>query len=201
MALSDHFKQFHSRWMAKAKRHDQQGLNQSFDRFFTLYVVFNHLYVEATRRLASQDHVQIQNRNRFPDAEAAQEYVVQFLGANQLLQQLSNDPRTEAALESLKTQIGSGKFSLKLNMITGEAQPHEDADLCQRLTGTNRNKQASAVLETLYAVRCNMFHGRKGLNPIQRELLDPLNVILEKVIEILYVALDGDQQVVSQDGG
>lgn len=201
MALSDHFEQFHSRWMAKAKHHDQQGLTQSFDRFFTLYVVFNHLYVEATRRLASQDRVQIQNRNRFPDAEAAQEYVVQFLGANRLLQQLSNDPRTKAALESLKTQVGSGKFSLKLNMITGEAQPEEDADLCKRLTGTNRNKQASALLETLYAVRCNMFHGRKGLNPIQRELLDPLNVILEKVIEILYVALDGDQQVVLPDSG
>ena len=201
MALSDHFKQFHSRWMTKATHHDRKGLNHSFDRFFTLYVLFNHLYAETTFRLASQGRVKIKNRNRFPDAEAAQEYVVQFLSANRLLQQLGDDPSTKAALESLKTQVCGGKFSLKLNMITGEAQPEEDADLCERLTGTNRNKQASAVLETLYAVRCNMFHGRKGLNPIQRELLDPLNVILEKVIEILYVALDGDQQVVLSDSG
>jgi len=182
--------------MAKAKPRDHQGLNQSFDRFFTLYVVFNHLYAEATLQLSNRGQVQIQNRNRFPDAEAAQEYVVQFLGADRLLQQLNNDPSTQAALGSLQAQVCNGNFSLKLNMVTGEAQPDEDADLCRRLTGTNRNEQAAAILETLYAVRCNMFHGRKGFNPIQRALLDPLNVILERIIQILYVALDGGQQIV-----
>lgn len=179
--------------MAKAKRYARAGLNQSFDRFFTLYVVFNHLYAEATFQLANRGQVQIQNRNRFPDAEAAQEYVVQFFGADRFLQQLNCDIPTQAALESLKAQIRSGNFSLKLNMVTGEAQPEEDANLCRRLIGTNRNEQAAAILEILYAVRCNMFHGRKGFNPIQRQLLDPLSVILERVIEILYVALDRGQ--------
>jgi hypothetical protein len=190
MALSNHFKQFHARWMAKARRHNHEGLQQSFDRFFTLYVVFNHLYAETTFELASRGQVRIQNRNRFPDAEAAQEYVVQFLGADRLLHELNQDPSAQAALLSLETQVCNGAFNLKLNMVTGEAQPDEDADLCRRLTGTNRNERSAALLETLYAVRCNMFHGRKGFNPIQQALIDPLNVILERVIEILYRALD-----------
>jgi hypothetical protein len=198
MALSSHFKQFHSRWMAKARRHNREGLQHCFDRFFTLYVVFNHLYAEATFQLANRGQVQIQNRNRFPDAEAAQEYVVQFLGADRLLQQL-NDPSSQAALLSLQAQVCNGSFNLKLNMTTGEAQPDEDADLCRRLTSTNRNEQAAAILEALYSVRCNLFHGRKGFNPIQRALLDPSNVILERVIEILYRALDGDQQIVGRE--
>lgn len=195
MALSTHFRQFHSRWMAKARRHNREGLQHSFDRFFTLYVVFNHLYAEATFQLANHGQVQIQNRNRFPDAEAAQEYVVQFVGADRLLQQLNNTPSSEAALLLLQTQVCNGAFNLKLNMTTGEAQPAEDADLCRRLTSNNRNEQAAAFLETLYAVRCNMFHGRKDFNSIQQALLDPSNVILERVIEILYRALDGDHQI------
>ena len=199
MALGNNFRQFHSRWMAKARRHNHKGLQQSFDRFFTLYVVFNHLYAEATFQLANHGQVRIQNRNRFPDAEAAQEYVVQFLGADRLLQELNNDKSAQAALLSLQAQVCNGAFNLKLNMVTGAAQSNEDADLCRRLTGTNRNEQAAAILETLYAVRCNMFHGRKGFNPIQRALLDPLNVILERVIEILYRALDGGQQIVGRE--
>lgn len=192
MALSDHFKQFHLRWMTKARRHDQEGLQHSFDRFFTLYVIFNHLYAEATIELARRGQVRIQNRNSFPDSEAAQEYVVQFLGANRLLQQLSSDSSVQAALLSLQNQVCNGGFNFKLNMVTGEAQPDEDADLCRRLTGDNRNEKAAAILETLYAVRCNMFHGRKGFNLIQQTLLDPLNIILERIIDILYRVLDGD---------
>lgn len=187
--------------MAKARRHDHQGLQHSFDRFFTLYIVFNHLYAEATFQLANRGRVRIHNRNRFPDAEAAQEYVVQFLGADRLLKQLNDDPDAQAALAALRVQVCNGAFNLKLNMVTGDAQPDEDADLCRRLTGNNRNEQAAAILETLYTVRCNMFHGRKGFNPIQRALLDPLNVILERIIEILYLALDGGQQIVGPERG
>jgi hypothetical protein len=195
MALSRQLKEFHSRWMAKARHRGQPSLRQSFDRFFTLYVVFNSLYVEVTFRLASQGCVKIENRNRFPDSEAAQEYVVQFLGAGHLLQELNNEPASQAALESIKTHVCGGSFFFKLNMMTGEAQPDEDADLCHRLTSTNRNAQASAILETLYAIRCNMFHGRKGFNPVQQDLLDPLNVVLERIIEILYMKRDDGEHI------
>ncbi|MCU1266225.1 MAG: hypothetical protein JWM21_2543 [Acidobacteria bacterium] len=190
MALSNQLKEFTRRWRAKARPHGEQSLRQSFDRFFTLYVVFNSLYAEATLCLARQGCVKIENRNHFPDAEAAQEYVVQYLGARHLLQELNNDSGTRAALESIKALVCGGTFFFKLNMLTGAGQPDEDADLYCRLTSTNKNAQACAILEILYSIRCNMFHGRKGFNEIQKDLLGPVNTILERIIEILYVKLD-----------
>jgi hypothetical protein len=163
MALSSQLREFHSRWMNKARSFGQENLDQTFDKFFTLYVVFNHLYVQATFRLASQGRVIIEKRNTFPDAEAAQEYVVQFVGATHLTRELNNDPNVRAALESITGYVCNRTFSFELDRLTGEAQPDKDTDLCNRLASTSRNAQASAILETLYAVRCNMFHGRKGL--------------------------------------
>jgi hypothetical protein len=190
MGISAQLKEFNSRWMAKARSYDEQDLGQSFDKFFTLYVVFNSLYAEATRCLAERGCVKVEKRDHFPDPEAAQEYVVQYLGARYLLRELDNNSDTRAALESIKEKVCGGTFLFKLKMPTGEAQPDEDKDLCNRLISTNNNAQASAILETLYSVRCNMFHGRKGFDPIQQDLLTPLNTILERIIEILYDRLD-----------
>jgi hypothetical protein len=192
MALSPEFKEFYSSWMKKAQPHGHPDLRQSFDRFFTLYVVFNRLYAEATFRLWRKEQVQLASRNRFPDSEAAQEYVVQYVGAAHLLQALNNDPNTRIALESIRAYVCDGTFSFKLNMMTGEAQPDEDRRLCQHLTSADRNKQAVAILEILYAIRCNMFHGHKGFESIQARLLNPVTIVLEELIKVVYVKLDED---------
>lgn len=179
--------------MGKARQHNQPTLNDSFDKFFTLYVVLNHLYAEATYRLARQGCVRLDNKTTFPDATAAQEYLVQYVGgAGAVIRRLNDSPTVAAALESLKSQVCNGTFAFKLHMVTGEPQPNEDADLCYRLTSSNLNAQACALLETLYVLRCNMFHGRKGFKTIQQQLLIPANIILERIVEILYLQLDAE---------
>ena len=190
MAHSPEFSEFYSRWKEKARVY-QSDLQGSFDRFFTLYVLFNRLYTEATFRLGQRGNVKIMNWNRFPDAEAAQEYVVQYVGAATLITGLSGDSE-RSALDSIRNQVCSGPFWVKLDMLTGSPQPNLDRELCQRLNDSNSNTQAVAVLETLYAIRCNMFHGRKGFHSVQQQLLDPLNIILERIIDILYEKLKGD---------
>jgi hypothetical protein len=45
MALNPRFKEFCNRWLEKAKEYDETELSQLFDKFFTLYVVYNALYV------------------------------------------------------------------------------------------------------------------------------------------------------------
>ena len=192
MALSSEFTDFYTSWMNKARPRGQADLRQAFDRFFTLYVLFNRLYAEATFRLGRRGQVQLQNRHRFPDSEAAQEYVVQYLGAASLLRALDNDPETHRALESVRGLVCNGDFSIKLNMLTGDPQPDEDRDLGRRLADPSSNTRAAAVLETLYAVRCNMFHGHKGFHPVQLDLLRPLTLVLEKIIGTLYLKLGED---------
>jgi len=57
----------------------------------------------------------------------------------------------------------------------------------QRLNG--RNGKANAVLEALYAIRCNMFQGQKTLQVRQLTLLRPAILLLEITTDVLYQAL------------
>jgi hypothetical protein len=80
-------------------------------------------------------------------------------------------------------------------MIRGVRMPDADHDLLAGLESRSRNRRAHAVLEVLYAIRCNMFHGHKGFEPIQLELLRPAVLLLQSTINVLYRALDGDTEV------
>lgn len=187
--LSPEFEGFFSRWRKKAEGYRPE-LQESFDKFFTLYVLFNRLYTEVTYRLGQAGKINLANRSTFPDAEAAQEYVVQFLGAKRLLAGL-NGPECRDALERLRELVCDDHFAFKLDILTGHPRPEVDRELCRRLTSSSPNDRANAVLETLYAVRCNMFHGRKGYDPEQLTLLVPLNTLLARVVDLLYKRLSG----------
>ena len=192
MALSPEFTEFYSSWMAKARSYSASDAKQCFDKFFTLYVLFNRLYAEATFRLARNEQIRLANRDRFPDAQAAKEYLLQYLGARNLLQALNANDVSVCALGSLRRHLREGNFALKLDMVTGAQRPTEDAGLLQRLESANQNTQAGAILEAIYAVRCNLFHGHKGYNPVQIELLQPMIDILEMIIENTYKKLQSD---------
>ena len=58
------------------------------------------------------------------------------------------------------------------------------------IESSSRNQLAKAALEALYAIRCNMFHGQKGFDLAQLELLRPAVLLLEKTVEVLYRGLD-----------
>ena len=158
-----------------------------FDKFFTLYVVFNRLYAEATFRLARRGSVTL--KDRFPDAQAAQDYVLQYCGAVKLIEAWQNDQLTACALAEIVVHIRKGQFALKLNMVTGTQQPEADRRLLNAMQSQDRNRRAKAYLEALYSIRCNMFHGHKGFAPIQVELLRPALVLLETTIGVLRQAL------------
>ena len=58
------------------------------------------------------------------------------------------------------------------------------------LNSSSADERARAILQIIYQVRCNMFHGRKSVNPVQKQLLIPLTVLLEKIIGKLYQTLE-----------
>ena len=186
MALSPELDQFCQSWQAKANA-CQDNLHGCFDKFFTLYVVFNRLYAEATFRLARRGRVNL--KDRFPDAQAAQDYLLQYCGAVKLIEAWQNDQLTACALTEIADHIRKGQFALKLNMVTGAQQPTADRRLLKAMQSQDRNPRAKAYLEALYSIRCNMFHGHKGFAPIQIELLRPALVLLETTIGVLRQAL------------
>lgn len=190
MSVSLELETFCHNWLAKAEAYSSEDFVGAFDRFFTLYVAFNRLYAEATFRLARRGQVKL--RNRFPDSNGAQEYVVQFCGAEALTRAWEDDPSTIEALDQIADHLRQRRFALKLDMMSGTVKPEADRELLAALESRSRNRRAHAVLEALYAIRCNMFHGHKGFEPIQIELLRPAVLLLKSTINVLYRALDGD---------
>jgi hypothetical protein len=188
MALPDSLRDFCNAWRAKARDYSVEEIRGAFDRFFTSYVVFNRLYAEATYRLARRGQVKL--RERFPDSQAAQEYVLQYCGAEFLMGAWEGDEASRAALHRIVEHLRERRFALKLDPLTGARRPDEDRKLLEALESKGKNRRAKAVLEALYAIRCNMFHGQKGFQQIQLELLQPAIAVLEKTADALYRALE-----------
>jgi hypothetical protein len=189
MALSPELSRFCNNWRTKAETYSIETVGGAFDRFFTLYVIFNRLYAEATFRLARRGHVKLSERY-FPDSKGAQEYVLQFCRAERLANTWEHEPNTSTALRQISDHLRQGRFHLKLDMATGAPNPDADRDLLAKLESRSRNLRAKGVLEALYAIRCNMFHGHKDFRPVQLVLLEPAIVVLDSTVGILLRALD-----------
>jgi hypothetical protein len=190
MALSFELESFVENWRAKAHAYPDSDIRGAFDRFFTLYVAFNRLYAEATFRLGRRGQVKL--RDRFPDSQAAQEYVVQYCGALTLIQSWEQEADTTASIQQIAEHLRERRFALKLDIVTGERNRDADLELLAGLESRSKNHRAQSVLEALYAIRCNMFHGHKDFEPIQLQLLRPAIVILESTINVLHRSLSVD---------
>jgi hypothetical protein len=188
MALSPEFTNFHGNWQAKADAYDGSQLQGAFDKFFTQYVIFNRLYAEATFRYIQINHIPLPNY--FPDSKGAIEYTLGYIGAQALKTELEADPKSVAAIAQvvllLSGPIHGRQFNIVLDRLHGNPQPAKDAELLSKLASANPDEKCWAVLKFLYAIRCNTFHGHKGFEPIQLEVLIPANTLLRHVTEILF---------------
>ncbi len=203
MALSPEFKSLCERWRKKAKNYKKEELHQLFDKFFSLYVVYNALYVEnfayLIRKAIAEESGEYQNKfegDTFPDDKAATKYVIALLTSRGLLQSLEAYEPTREAINQIKMLIGKDnnfRFRICVHPVSGEHLPNEDDELSQSLNSHNSDHKAKAILKLIYRTRCNMFHGRKGFEPVQRELLVPLSIILEKIVDQLYRKLDSSE--------
>lgn len=191
MALSPQLRNFCDSWRRKAAAYASDDLSDAFDRFFTSYVVFNRLYVEATHRLARRGAVRL--GDAFPDSRAARDYVIQYCSAAVLTRAWEDNAATAEAIRRIAEHLRDRRFALKLDPVTGQRRPDKDRMLAAALESRGRGQRAKGVLEALYAIRCNMFHGQKGFEVAQLALLRPAIVLLESTVEILCGALEQDR--------
>ncbi len=189
MPLTPHLDQFHQRWRQKAAGYGDVETRDWFDRFFSLYVVFNALYTEAALDLERNGLITLDSTRGIPDDRASQEYVVQYVGAKALVKALTDDPAVTAALAQIEQFLQQHTYHFRLNRLTGNAQDAEDERILVDLQSNDTNAKACSVLEVLYCVRCNMFHGHKMFEPVQVDLLRPVIIILAKVIDIIHARL------------
>lgn len=182
------FHQFSSRWLTKASRYRGQNLSHAFDRFFTLFVVYNRAYDEAARFvLATNPEIfnpwsKLKPRRpllvtNLGDKLKATQGIMKFCGPS-LRSNVFSDVTVLNALEELESLVADHRFYFFFDRDTGAPQP--DRDLLAL-----RNARAGTVigaLELLYQLRCNLFHGQKAFEQQQLSVLLPANVILDAVV-------------------
>lgn len=199
MTLNPEFKSLCQRWREKAQQYDTEDTHQLFDKFFSLYVAYNALYAETAAYLhrkairEGKEEYKLDDEN-FPDKKAATKYVLDLLTSRSLIESLERTEATKEAINQLKTLISKQRsfhFQICLDPVFGEPQEDKDEKLVEMLNSPSTDERARAILQLIYQVRCNMFHGRKSVSPVQDQLLIPLITILEKIIDKLYRKLEG----------
>ncbi|PZO38538.1 MAG: hypothetical protein DCF17_14585 [Shackletoniella antarctica] len=198
MTLNPEFQSLCKRWREKAQQYEIEDTHQLFDKFFSLYVAYNALYAETAaylhRKAISEGKKEYKLDNEsFPDKQAAIEYVLGLMKSKNLMQSLEKTESTKQAIEQLKVLMSkqsSLHFWICLDPVFGKPQEDKDEELNKMLNSPSTDERARAILGIIYQVRCNMFHGRKSVSPVQGQLLIPLIVLLEKIIDKLYQKLE-----------
>ncbi len=186
--ISTELQDFYKRWRRKAHAYRAGTLQGCFDRFFTLYVAYNRLYAEVSLSQARKHQHQLGRRDYYytSDSYGAKDAVREYLGTDFLWNSFQNDPQCRNAIDAISTLIADEVFAIKLNRLYGTPQREKDLQLVNHLRHGNRFQRVQAVLDVIYSIRCNMFHGHKGFNQVQIQMLEPVTVLLEKVSGLLY---------------
>jgi len=160
---------FCKRWLCKAHRCDLSDLGGAFDRFVSLFIAFNGLF----------SHFGLRSRCR-GDRRQATSCFRTAVGEAALLAALREDGGKD--MQALAALIGvGGDFFV---CTDGHHQPDDEADerLKAHLTEGSPTQQVDAMLNYIYSVRCNMFHGHKAFVDSQLRMLRPLCRCLERVV-------------------
>jgi len=178
---------FCTAWLRKAERIDIEPLEGVFDRFFTLWVVFNRLYEEAGRTLVHSGHhiyrpfIARRGRKVFappPDKISATKGIAAFIGKERLRDRIYENREAIRGLEYIHDSIRSGMFYLHENYETGD--PDTEKDIV--LVGKAIDGCVVSTLTLIYQARCNLFHGQKAFTESQRDLLNGMSAVLNQVI-------------------
>lgn len=183
--LNWEFERFISEWMNRANGYNDDQ-NGCYDKFFTLFVVFNRMYSEATFELERRGAIKLQKNRPLPDKKGATEYTLEMIGLDNFNEMYESHLREH--VEAIEWLIENQVFSIRLSFPEGRSQPDKDLELLNKIRSSGKTR-ALAILELIYSVRCNLFHGHKGFEPIQQELLQPINIILEHTVERLHQSL------------
>lgn len=186
---------FCTAWLRKAERIDIEPLEGVFDRFFTLWVVFNRLYEEAGRTLVHSGHhlyrpfIARRGRHIFappPDKLSATRGITTFVGKGRLRDHIFGNREAVQGLEYVHNSIRSGMFYLHENHETGEPDSEKDIVLVRKAM----DGCVESTLTLIYQARCNLFHGQKAFTESQRDLLNGMSAVLNQVIECSMQAIE-----------
>lgn len=167
---------FVERWLQRLSDQDPSTEDGCIDRYITQYIVLNHLYNALWTRLHGPWKG---NRSGGGDKRRATVHLASSIDCSSVI----NDPVTigPEGLPALMRAIApEGPFHL--------VEPSDDHFQGYNELDTDK-KRVQRLLEALYLLRCNMFHGEKSLNSRQEMVLAPANACLGVVVAASLASL------------
>ncbi len=187
--LNDELIRFCNRWLEKAEKYGE-STEDVFDKFFSLFVVYNAIYFEVTQQLRSTN-----KSISCKDGDSAIQNIPLYIGQDILSEKLFT------MLDDINQIIGLIKdntFHIFTKYCSNTPNHNKDALLISNIeiylinrNQENQEKFNEAILSLIYGARCNMFHGNKKLQFQQIDLLVPMNNILEMIIKDLLLNQNG----------
>lgn len=184
--------QFYARWRQKATAYQSDSLADHFDKFFTLYVIYNRIYNVIVAMLSEDGQLdvlrqqgKIDKRKKEPDDNKAATICVAHFLRQDLPQVITANAKS---IEDLKSIIHDRLFNIDLRY--GQPQRNKDLALLAGLESNNHILIVEALLTILYKIRCNVFHAEKGYNDEQILILEPCNNCLLDLVDRLIQKID-----------
>ncbi len=152
------------RWLEKSKKYDNNHVEEVMDKFFSLYVSYNAMY----SRFSQKDS---------DDRACATTRMSDYLKREKIT--ILND--CESTIKEMIEPVKNDNFYIYGNDSNQDFK--KDNIIIQRIEEDINNY--AAILNFIYGIRCNMFHGNKQIIGEQTQLLNPANKILEKLLDTL----------------
>lgn len=175
---------FCDRWIDKADAYRTDYLEDLFDRFFTLFVAYNRFY-SAAAELFRANLDPRQAKLLQGDRREATNVMARLITQSRFTDAMKGVPAIDDACQAISTLLENHQFFL--HNIRGTKEPDLARD--EKIADGLRKHNLLAVLECLYQIRCNIFHGEKDFAPRQAELLAPAITLLEAVVSLSREAL------------
>lgn len=154
------------RWFEKSKMYtDKENVVDVMDKFFSLFVAYNAFYS------------QFSEKNKNDDRSCATTKMDEYLKKNNIT--VLNDFEDE--IYKMIKPVEDGEFYIYGNDNKNDFK--KDTVIIVKIKEDINNY--GAILNFIYGIRCNMFHGEKQIIGEQIKLLDPANIIMEKLLDVL----------------
>ncbi len=155
---------FMQRWKRKRQFYPLDRLEHYFDRFFTSFVLYNFLYDEICFRF----------RLKWKSDEGkATKAAKRLLGAHTIF----TDRLIRQSGDRIHDLIKTETFYIRDGVW--------DKQKIKKLAPRDPEQWVKGLLEIVYAIRCNTFHGKKSFDEGQKKILDPCIAVIERLNDMI----------------
>ena len=164
-------------WEVKSAQINIENLDGLYNKFTTLFTIYNRLYNESFSILKRENKL---NKSRYSDFERATVLIVDFFGAKNIIDMFAE--KNQKDLDEVNNLLENKVFNI--NLEEGNPKVDMDNQLIINLKSADVNIKSQAILSLIYNVRNNLIHGYKDYQEYQRLIVEPMINLLESLIQI-----------------